>query len=1260
MTLYKTTIGLFAKRILGFVCTFLFFLTIACGGGGGSKTIDPTLTTGGDFSVEPENTLQNGITVNPESIDMGVTTQKKSIVKKFTLTNGSGRDVTFSLIIMGNAGGYHFFQTDKTLVGMLSAEAIKRGESKEYSVAFDALTMGSKTAYVQIEAQGIAGHIILPLKGRVSGAADYKIITSDYLCSSETAPTLSTLDFMKVLSGKTVTKGVKICNTGGQDIILNDAALKPNKTGAESESVDVDFEKDFVWEVEEELNTVFFDYYNPDVTESFEEPTFVTYTGPAPDAVGAFTIKENSTGRLPKNLVIPAGNYMLLDITFAPSITTQPPEGSLFLPVNYATTLEVSTSLGVESFNVLGSSGGREPELTASYTFEGSTFDTDNILDLRSDYSAINFGIADIYKDWIIEDANHVNLTLKNTGTGTTPLKVWLDEITTGYFTFEEQNPAVNFPILLQPGQSKTVSLIYAPTPEVVSPYYDLGQLKIHQNGTNGPTNLVTLLGQEKSQNSVELSQGGILKIKPYDAINPPYPVDSPKSLCIATIGTVTTKSFTIKNYSKNYPLTSDIRLSSMGDKNGRAIKNVAITLDQTHLVTDPQSESTFSINVDVKTGVKENVDIYGKLDVTNHFDQATERQFGVSPAQYSLYFKLVSSKATQCTGGDGTPVTGNAWYVVDRLTLNLGGVSEPLRDHTAYRSQIPVELDSTGRWARLKGIKYDPRADTKTIPSVKLFRAYNHQITSVASGASCFPLGTNPYKAEYEPGSWMSDKGRCKYDNDSENIHIDGSEICMFNNNSQKLDAADPNSDDVFYHEFVKFNPDSCEVEFEGKIATFYLAHNETAQQAYDRVASKVGDSGTAEQYQAEMKTYQNGSYITFKKAYDKNGCKANANETLTDADKIKTCWESFKGQDWKSDEDPGLTRVGGMVEECAYFYFTLDEGCVPQDAPVGPDYDGLSRCTDSNIKWSKPDTWTSFGEYEPHRKYTVDDKGNVSYEEDDTRWDLTMRNIRLELSILSSSLNNFFDNNTKLANLSLYLTFTSKAIGLDEDNPTKFSKDLIAVNVRDDFSQDKVMLNKNDSGTKGYFTENPINSNLNTGDNDDQPCDEMPALSSCKGNFIFTPSQKMVVAGEPIDFLNRNRAMIAGVTAFHGKNQLAPVFARESSSGDGVGLTFSTHGCLVADPDNTGIDERTGCYDWHWDDEEAQQKYVEAGILDEVKTGVVDESNIDECKQSAACIDYIIFEQDRQRFTNYYDYPKHQDFGAPTFYKAACGDGM
>lgn len=1259
---------LFIKKLkIFFILPLLMVLFLVhCGGGGDDSiddaAIDPIVapSTEDDLASQAVNTFPDDtITVDPIYIDFGTTDQYEELTETFTVVNSTSDDVTLTLNFYGTSGGFRIVENDGTYSAYKSDFVLAAGESNEFTLQYDARLMGTRSGYVEISAMELTGYIHFPFQGKVTGPADFNVISSSYLCENEEAPLLTDMDFMRVSSGRTETRSFKICNTGGEKIRINSIKFEEDSSDTVSASVNTDPFDGHNFDVTEELLYDFFsedcsdEYCNPSESEAFEAPvsvSYTSYTGASPDETAAFSVTENSTGGSPDGIAVQEGSYARIDVEFSPTLDADAGDGAIYdPPFPYAAKMIIDTSLGEVEVNLAGSSGGDEPVLKATYAvdendacLQDECSPCANELDLESENAAIHFGTVGIFEDWVTENSNDIYVRFENAGSDT--LNVWFgvdtdnNPIEAGYFLFGEDTQSL--PLELGTSRCETVKLKYYPTPEngEAGDTYDFGQLVINHTGGNGPSNGVILIGEEDSSDAVEVLDGSF-KLKDT------YTDGKTKRFCIGQNddGTWDDITLTVRNNSvltdpESNILTSNWTITSL---DGGTAADYSDTVEP-----GPGEESTFTISLTPDTDGDGNyvTEITGHLDIENSY--ALDGYFDGKDLEhdYDIDFKVTVSETGDCSGGNGNSLDGSATLVVDRITMILSDL-ETARNPPSFKLHIPVELDKENRSIKIGAVPFDP---INTDPnSIKVFKPYNHQMANVTGG--CFPLPTNPYKQEREAGSWGDTDTQCEYRENG--FDIEGSEACIAPNKPESFVDGD-DTYYVFYHEFVKFEPGSCSPEIEGKIATFHMKEGQTIggifQEMEDEVGIEPSPGEYREKYEAFLRTYQFDSFIKFNVDYDKvaddgvTTCSHQAGETLhgtTDPEEIRDCWIVFAGDD-------DMRRVGGMIEECTYFFFDVDEGCVPGE-------DGCS--SDPN----DPDTWIGYGEYEPY----VDPNTG---EEEETKWDFTIRNVHLQGYFIVNSLGSFFENGAKLLYADLYATITTKAIGVDSNN----WNDLIAVQNRDDFDEDDIYISFDDAELN-WMGDSSVNASFTGGGDDDIDCfDENGSprtLTSCRGNFLITSDgTKIMPAGEPTDFdKDRNRFLSVGLGSFHGKAGLTPSFAQERSDGTGKPLVFTLHGCMYEGHD---VSEDSGCYEEHIDDVDQDGNVISNLLQDYLNHGHITQDDYDAAqsgdpevqKTSKAWINYKIFNVDRNRFSDYYDVPNEFKFDEDFYKNTPCGAGM
>jgi hypothetical protein len=1272
-------------RAVGITLSFLIItLTLVSCAGSSKKAQDPdvgepvpgpVITPGAEGSISQiaENTfIENGISisVDPLFLDFGGSKHQTPVIKPFTVNNNTDSAHSFLLDLQSQSGSFSLMEDD----GSLSAYRpirIEAGTSQGFNLRYDAAILGTHSGQIEVTADGLTGHIIFPFRGSVTSTADMKLIHASYMCSNNLAPVLNKIDFGRVASGRFKKNSFKICNIGDKTIKIHLPQIKMNTTGAVSDIIHSKKEEPPLWSVTDALNpslTSLIDYPSMGLTEPFAEPAIDENTpGPASEAA-AFSIEPlmtDGTTFPPQGLTMDAGSYVHFDVFFSPNISHEPPDGGLYSHILHAADIDINTSIGHFTVDAVGATGGREPMLELTYLREEDTAAARKIK-LNSPNRSINFGTAKIYSDWVTEHARRVKLVLKNVGSGNKKLKIWFDDITQGYFTFES-NQEVNLPIELAPGERYYLNMLYAPAPvdRIAVKHWNLGQLVIRHNGGNGPVHYVTLVGEQTAGNAVLVMQGasivqsatnnldknGELKVKNFCAVKI-NDVTDPES-------EQTVKDFTIINNSPNFTLTSTLSVTRLTDENGLtypAYMGRATISPETVLTIPPKSQKDFDLSFFVHHAIKHGKQLNGEITITNRFsgtgDLANPQQaFGTSLDIYRIPFTAQASTTGECDGASGVPLDGTNTFIIDRITMNLLGLDEPARNPPSFKFHLPIDLNLEHGSVRIHGLPFNP---AKPVSYIKQIRSYAHQISNVNS---CYPLPTNPYKLEFEEGSWDGPGKQCNYTSEIDpDVKVLGSAVCMASNDVQEEELDENGTKEkvyVFYHEFVKFGK-NCNVDVEGKVSTFFLRQGETPGDVFDRMQAELDiTSKNEDDYAQYTRPYSFGSYIMFNKSYNGPGCNVNANTKLEDPDQIKACWKAFV-----SDEE--MRRVLGMVEECSYFNFEIGEGCYPQDAPevLAGDVDQSKVCTDTSITIEDPDTWKGYGKYEVD---PVDDK----------KYDITIYNTNLKAFTLVHSLNVFFLHAGKLLYSDLYGTLTTKAIGKTDD-----PYELVAVDTRSDFEVNDILRNI-DEAAIDYWIEEGVNSQFKVGENgeyDDRPCVEYNSLgkfedgaeilnyNECRGNFEFTDQGQLVHAGESIGLDYDNRLLVVALSAFHGPGELAPSFASENSAGKGKALFFSFHGCLKRNEvDENGdfipfeLEEAKlmGCYDGKIDDrvwntstgnnEPIINAYLEHGLLDAFDVSPEPEEGEtieDAIKRSKAYINFEIFDDDRNRLNDYYNY--------------------
>lgn len=1246
----------------------LLWVLSACSGGGSTTSDVPFLEPLPNFNAPEseelaalvENTfVKNGvdITADPKSIDFNQTDTLElndSTNVPFTITNRSGNTQTFKLQIYAVSTGFSLLNENKKNLGKWQEIEIPHGESKTFYAQFNAWSFGTQTSFVTLSATGSTGYIKIPLRATVNGAASFRIITSGYRCSDTQAPRVSSLDFLKVAHGQTGIQAIKLCNTGGEDITLYSAQLLKADKNLYSRAVENNAFEEFLWDVQDNINSALSLGITPEVTENFTEPVLTSYVGTQGDPVADYSISLDDSSRAIKDTLVAAGGMARLNVNFSPALDVQAPAGRLYEALPRNARLKLKTSLGTVDIPLLGATSGREPILKISYRPLGGELWTQ--VDLSSNGSAVSFDTVEVFKDWITDNYQVMEFKVENLGTGDEPLR-FFPQTVAGYFEYDQvggANPV--FPLILPPGSApQYFTLRYLPTPSrpTTRARWDMGQMYFEHTGGNGPRGKLTLIGERKAGYAVELKLGG--SDLPHTPIGG-TPTD--KNLCVFKIDNgdnqVTTKNFTLNNNNKTLPLTASWNLS--------ASSGYTATPASGSLTIPPDSAATFSIEFLANASVDDGQALSGSLEVETHYPAAVESAYSSQLSSkesraFAINFEALASSTGECVLGGGKVIGSDtdgivpSTLILDRVTMILTNLAEPTRNPPAFRTQLPMEVDHKNGRVRVSQKmefiydKEDPRFDP-----IHQIRSYAHQITHTNAGG-CSTLPTNPYRLEYQKGSWTGPGFDC---NATGSITISGANgsstldtdtACIPSNGGEEVTDADGVTWVVFYHEFVKFDTTACLPEYYGKIATFaYRKDSQTYSDLFEAASASPNESEAF--YENLFGSFKYNSYITFIENGVKCGSRTRtAGETITDPDAIRECYSSLA-------EKEDSTRRDGFINECAYFGFTIDEGITPAAGN------------------NNTDTWQGYGTYEPH----VDDDGNVHA----TKYDLTIYNIHAQIFIPAAGDRfSFFSHPSKLLYTDIYFTLTTKRLADDECTDCDPFK-RIAVKTRPQFSLPQIFLKDGKpNDIDNYWRNDGINSEFsNVIDDTDLP-HGVNLGGYGKGAFRHCTNTALcdiVPAGWPVNFDENNIFTLVGTGSFNGKGSTAPGFAREDASGKGKPLYFTFHGCLV----EGDADATMGCYPFRRDDAvmtngtPVVDEYKRLGMLPDgypedssectsfTGTGHLDPLSPDfNPYLYMSCIDYKIFPQDRDRLINYYDSTKFK-YKKDYYGTSTCGYGM
>jgi len=1345
MQLWQTTI-----RVL----SILALVAFASCSGSGSSAADPetpAVEPTPDFTPDADQSLgdlvintfkDNGIDITMTGedgdafLEFGTLEKDDELAKSFTLTNGTSETFTFSFQMYSISSGFSVLDEDQQAFGTWNELALAPGESRTFYLKFNAYYFGTQTSYLTVTAKEQSGFIYFPFRAAVQGAADVRVISSAYMCTDEDVPQITSLDFLKVASGNTFTKSFKICNSGGEDIVLNSINIENANNEILSDVFDEEnaLEQYFDWSSNDVISAEFASGFTPAQLDSFTAPVMLSYEGSIDNPAGSYGITDHNNGSL-SSRTIAAGSYLLMDVAFKPELAVEADEGSLYEPVAFNALLNLDTSLGVMEVNLLGATSGEEPVLAMTYrAFSYTEVDGvktvayDDLLpqtvDLSSDSPAVLFGTAKVFTDgWVFEDERRVEVTIKNAGTGSKALRVFAQN-PTGFFAFGDENSGLSVPFSpnddgagLAPGEEKTVVMVYHPTPATLEDapaddesYWDFGQLYLQHTGGNGPYAKAVLVGDEESGLAVEFSKGGTLLAA----------VDTKSFCAMATkaseAGVTTSHTFTVVNNSPGNTLSFTYAVVNTGE---------------TGFTATPQS-STAAINVAPGASSSFTIDfvadaagsVSGTVSVTSSFPESTkpDQQF-----IYTLNFTASGLDSGECefdAGVNEAAADANGksivTFVSDRITMIMTKLAEPTRNLAPFKFQLPFEIDKEAGTVRLakdvpfKAVYEKPEENDPTL----FMRSYAHQATGMTG---CAPLPSNPYKLEYEAGSWTGEGYTCAVqdltgpDADYGSMHMIPSATCMDNNAGEYYTNEDATKSIIFYHDFAKMDTGgSCEVKLYGRIANF--AYNPDKGESISSIfkLSEEKPNESEAYYEELYGAYRYDSYITFNANTTCGNKTYTAGTTITaeqDPQAIKDCYQALA-----SDSDNN--RAGGMIDECSYFNFNVEAGV-----------------EDPNCL-SHPDDCIAYGPYEE----AVDP--NDPTKTLSTQYDLTLYNIKMQVFVLNlGDKTAFFSHPGHLLYSDLYVTFTTKRIGtaVAEMNSGDSSwQDLIAVNTRADFTKNQIFVEDDKFwDVQDFWDDGQINSEF-TNKFETQSSDGSEIAGVDKGVFrwvdkdtgeISSAHTAISHAGWPINYDDRNLGVIVGLGSFHGKGNTAPIFTKEDSSGVGNPLYFALHGCLYNGQDHDDVLAGQGCqsseldakdliipefmtfdadgdefadekdipndvYDASHPDTKVLDKYTAAGML---PNGYIEDGNPEpngydgtpiQCSDLSSidpivyidgdddedetipddwdiyyrymsCVNFTIFPTDRNRYTNYY-IGSNFFFDKDYYSNTACGYGM
>lgn len=1248
---------------------------IGCSGsGGGPAPADPGIGATPDFSPASSedlselvvNTFKSSgidISVSPDTVDFNETSEDIDIgddlAVPFTLTNDSGSAREFAFQFYSVSSGFSLADSAKINLGAWDRIQLADGESKTFYAKFDAVLFGSHTTYLAITSD-VAGYIHLPMRAVVSGAAEFRVIPTGYMCSDDDAPSVNSLDFRKVAYGRTKTRGIKVCNTGGEDFEVDSVEMMTASSPDRSAAFDDDAYQEFIWSVEDAINSSFSSGATPAFFKSFDEPQFLVYDGSTDGAASDYEAVINETQGSVENNVVKAGGLLRLDVNFTPSIDVEAPEGALYEPIELNAKMRVKTSLGIVDIPLLGATGGREPVLKLSYRLSDS--ETWREIDLDSNGPALYFGSVDVFRDWVTDNYRAAEIKVENDGSGFKDLEFYPKSLTGFFEYFSNEGEALQFPIVIEEGgEARTFEIRYLPTPPDVpeESSWDFGQFYFEHTGGNGPQGKVALIGEQNDGDAVEVKFGGSTLKREYGAAES-------KNLCVVQIedglAPATEQAFTVINNNKQYPLTVSWSVAEDADSE----VSFSATPSSGSFTVAPGSSSSFTTGLLAAANSSEGSNARGILTVLTNYPAEQESKYaaqlsGLEGRDFSVPFQALASSTGLCALGGGKVVGKDAegitlaTIVVDRISMVLTSLIEPARNHPAFRFHLPLEVDyANGRARVAESIPFIYDKDDPKFSPIYQFRSYAHQVTNVKG---CAPLPSNPYRMEFDKGSWTgpgfdcNETGTVSYTGkDGAATTIDSDTACLPGNGGEEM-TVDGVKWVVFYHDFVKFDVGGCEMEYYGKVATFaYRPDVEAFSDVFAR--SEANPNGSEADFEQIYGTFKFDSYVFFNKDFTCGSKTYKAGTSETDPDAIKACYAAL------AERDDG-TRSDGFLNECSYFNFIIDEGITPADA--------LSDAPNT-------DDWSGYGFYEPH----VDADGNIY----DTKYDITLYNLHAQVFALSPGDRvSFFRHPGKLLYTELNVTFTTKPVvdPADQSNWT----DLIAVKARPNFDKNQVFLTDGDPyDIDQFWRADGFNNQFSSAIDDSALEVGIDYGGFGKGSFVNCPQGSgcdIIPSGWPVNFDENNLLVLTGLGSFNGKGNTAPGFAKEDSSGKGKALYFTLHACLVE-----GVAaEDQGCFPRKLDDavmdHDASDSndevsvvslYKQDGLLPDGYPGDSADSSASECVNAAAdpeadpyrtmaCIDFKIFPMDRDRYTNYYDSTKFH-YEKDYYGGSTCGYGM
>jgi hypothetical protein len=1266
MTLIK---NILSRLSVILAVTTIAFTLFACGGGGSSSTeITESTSETPNFTPDSSNLkslvvntcTDKGIdiTVDPTYIDFtylnGEIEIDDEFIEPFTITNDSGDSQTFQLEIYAVSGGFSIVNSEGINTGNWENITLGDGDEQSFSAKYLASEFGEQISYVTITVDSDC-YIQLPLGANVTGDADLRILQTGYSCSDEDAPEIDYVDFNAVAYNQSSVQGIKLCN-GGEEIKINSATIE-NDDDIEysSAALDANAFEGVEWTTSETITSAFAFGTSPASTSSFSEPDYENYEDTIDDAAKDFSIAVNHTGEAVDNLTLEAGKILFLDIEFTPSVDFAASEGSVYNPEAMNALLTLDTTLGEIYIPLVAATTGSEPYLRISYKQENE--EQWREFDLSSDGPAMYFGTVDVFMDWVTDNYQTIEFKIENLGSGKS-LDFYGDDIQ-GYFEYIwEDDEELSFPLSIAAMDSETIQLRYLPTPSSYpdSNYWDFGQLTVSHDGANGPEHMLTLVGEQNPNYAVEFKLGGSILKREYD-------VNEYKNFCVFKTndgsGETTQKTFKLVNNHPEHTLTASWSISSTEGSFNSSPSSGSLTvapLESENFEVDFTANNTDPLKGTINLNAS-----YGTLESTysSYLTSAESRDFTVP-------FKAVGSESGQsvlCSGEilgvvdeEAGTDTRDVTVLVKDFIMGMTSLLESTRDYPNSKFHFKLRIDEEAGTVILP----------ETIQPVfdmddPAFSRVNQLYTPLHQGTNngCPVLPSNPYRQEYERASWTGPGYSCEiaYNKPTgESVSFYTDTACMADNMGTTALDIDGTTWNVVYHDFFKFDTDTCELLYHGQIATMAWPDGGSVTDVLDEFDANPTENESF--YESLARAYEFNSYIQINDESYKSAC--GGKDLVEDPDEVKDCYLALSG-------DTEAKRAYGFVDECAHFYYIFKAG----EDNFG---DGDDECNQDNV-----DNCISAGFYEKH----VDDFGKTH----DTKYDLTIHNLNITaMMIQAGDRTSFFGHPSHTLYANFDVTVTTKRVAEESWENDGNWLERIATTTRPHVSKKNVFIEDGNPYSIGRFwTEDGKSSELCSA----VDCTDMPGGVDQggygKGNFRFisgSNDQRIILSGWPINYDENNFIILTGIGKFAGGQNSSPSFASaDSATGLGKVISFSMFGCVLPGE----LDENQGCLDYGLDStvmpaggsgsagEDVIDTYEDFGILpggyveNEADCSLLADPGFNDPDDEdydpylyMACINYKIDAIDRDRYKNYYDSTKFIFEADPYGTSSICGYGM